>query len=231
MSARPRVVVSWSTGKDAAWALHQLRRAGTVDVVGLFTSVVPTFGRVSMHGVRAELARAQADASGLPLIECDLPWPCSNEEYERRTVETLVRIRRAWDATHVAFGDLFLADVRAYRERLLATGDLTPLFPLWGRTTSALAAEMVASGVRAHVVCVDPTRLDRSLAGRVIDAAFLAALPSDVDPCGERGEFHTFVSDGPMFARPVSVAAGEVAERDGFVYADLLSPITVAAGG
>ena len=231
MRPRPRVVVSWSTGKDAAWALHELRSAGQVEVVGLFTSIVPAFGRVSMHGVRTELARAQADAAGLPLIEAELPWPCSNEIYERSTVQALAGIRRNWSATHVAYGDLFLTDVRAYRERLLESTGLTPLFPLWGRDTLRLAAQMVAGGVRAHVVCLDPTRVDRSLAGQVINPSFLAGLPPDVDPCGERGEFHTFVSEGPMFLHPLAVESGVVTEREGFVYADLLPRTAVAAGG
>jgi len=231
MMPRPRVVVSWSTGKDAAWALHELRSAGQVEVVGLFTSIVPAFGRVSMHGVRTELARAQANAAGLPLIEAELPWPCSNEIYERNTVQALAGIRRNWSATHVAYGDLFLTDVRAYRERLLESTGLTPLFPLWGRDTLRLAAQMVAGGVRAHVVCLDPTRLDRSLAGQVINPSFLAVLPPDVDPCGERGEFHTFVSEGPMFLHPLAVESGVVTEREGFVYADLLPRTEVAAGG
>ena len=231
MTPRARVVVSWSTGKDAAWTLHELRRAGEVEVVGLFTSVVPAFGRVSMHGVRVELARAQAEAAGLPLVEAALPWPCSNEIYERVTVEALRKLAVEWGATHIAFGDLFLADVRAYRERLLESTGLTPMFPLWGRDTARLAARMVAGGVRAHVVCVDPTRLDGAVAGRIIDAGFLAALPSEVDPCGERGEFHTFVSQGPMFMHPVAVEPGIVTERDAFVYADLVPATGVAAGG
>jgi uncharacterized protein (TIGR00290 family) len=231
MTQRPRVVVSWSTGKDAAWTLHELRRAGDVDVVALLTSVVPAFGRVSMHGVRTELARAQAEAAALPLIEGELPWPCSNEIYERNTVEMLGRIRRNWGATHVAYGDLFLADVRAYRERLLESTGLTPLFPLWGRDTLRLAAGMVAGGVRAHIVCVDPKRLDRTLAGQVINANLLAALPADTDPCGERGEFHTFVSEGPMFTHAIGVAPGIVTEREGFVYADLVPATDMVPGG
>ncbi|HEU5169561.1 MAG TPA: DUF1289 domain-containing protein [Gemmatimonadales bacterium] len=222
MSGRPRVVVSWSSGKDAAWALYELQRGAEVDVVGLVTSVVPEFGRVSMHGVRAELARMQAAAAGLPLAEVPLPWPCSNEVYEERTLDALERLRRDRAVTHVAFGDLFLEDVRAYRERLLSGSGLAPLFPLWGRDTTALLAELLRAGVRAHIVCLDPARLPRELAGRPIDASLAARLPADVDRCGERGEFHTFVSAGPMFARAIAVRAGPVIERDGFVYADLL---------
>jgi uncharacterized protein (TIGR00290 family) len=231
MTHRPRVVVSWSTGKDAAWTLQELRRAGEVDVVGLFTSIVEEFGRVSMHGVRTELARAQAAAAGLPLAESEMPWPCSNEIYQRVTLEALARLREEWGVTHLAFGDLFLADVRAYREQLLAPTGLIPIFPLWGRDTRQLAAQMVAGGVRAHVVCLDPARLDASVAGRVIDAGFLAALPANVDPCGERGEFHTFVSDGPMFMHRVAVEPGIVTQREGFVYADLVPPTPVGARG
>lgn len=229
MTARARVAVSWSTGKDAAWALHELRRSADVEVVGLFTSVVPAFGRVSMHGVRTDLARAQATVAGLPLAESEMPWPCSNEIYQWVTLEALAGLRRDWGVTHVAFGDLFLADVRAYRERLLAPTGLIPVFPLWGRDTMRLAAQMVAAGVSAHVVCLDPARLHPSAAGRVIDASFLAALPPDVDPCGERGEFHTFVSDGPMFVHPVAVESGIVTEREGFVYADLVPAVAVGA--
>ncbi|MGH7630889.1 MAG: ATP-binding protein [Gemmatimonadales bacterium] len=224
-------MLSWSTGKDAAWTLHELRLDPSVEVVGLLTSVVPAFGRVSMHGVRVELARAQAAAAGVPLVESALPWPCSNEIYERVTREALARVACDWGVTHVAFGDLFLADVRAYRERLLGSAGLEPMFPLWGRDTRRLAAQMVGAGVRAHIACLDPARLDRALAGAVIDAGFLAALPPEVDPCGERGEFHTFVSDGPMFLHPVAVEPGVVTERDGFVYADLLPGTPVMAGG
>jgi uncharacterized protein (TIGR00290 family) len=217
-----RVALSWSGGKDAAWALHRLRITPGLQVSALITTVVPEFGRVAMHGVRVELVAAQARAAELPLVEVPLPWPCSNDEYERRTLEALAALRDERGVTHVAFGDLFLEDVRAYRERMLAGSGLTPLFPIWLEPTRALADEMLASGVEARVVCLDPTRVDRHLAGRQLDSALLAGLPEDVDPCGERGEFHTFVTAGPMLNTTVAVVPGEIVEREGFVYADLV---------
>ncbi|MGE5184352.1 MAG: ATP-binding protein [Acidobacteriota bacterium] len=219
--ARPKALVSWSSGKDAAHALAEVRRAGELDVVGLVTTVNAAFERVAMHGVRRALLARQAAACGLPLHEIELPWPCPNEAYERALAAALVRAR-ADGVTHVVFGDLFLEDIRAYREAQLAALGLTCVFPLWGRDTRALADAMVASGLRAYLACVDPRQLDRAFAGRVFDAALLRELPPHVDPCGERGEFHTFATDGPMFAHPVAIVAGEVVERDGFVFADLL---------
>jgi uncharacterized protein (TIGR00290 family) len=219
---RARVALSWSGGKDAAWALHRLRGTPGLEVSVLVTTVVPEFGRVAMHGVRVELVAAQAQAAGLPLVEVPLPWPCSNDEYERRTLEALASLRAEQRVSHVAFGDLFLEDVRAYRERMLAGSGLTPLFPIWLEPTRALAAEMLASGVKARVVCLDPARINRRLAGRQLDSALLAGLPEGVDPCGERGEFHTFVTAGPMLNTEVPVTPGEVVEREGFVYADLI---------
>jgi uncharacterized protein (TIGR00290 family) len=219
---RARVALSWSGGKDAAWALHRLRAAAGLEVSALITTVVPEFGRVAMHGVRVELVAAQARAAGVPLVEVPLPWPCGNDEYERRTLEALAALRKDRGVSHVAFGDLFLEDVRAYRERMLASSGLTPLFPLWLQPTRALADEMLASGVEARVVCLDPHRVNRELAGRQLDSALLASLPDDVDPCGERGEFHTFVTAGPMLRTPVAVVPGEIVEREGFVYADLV---------
>jgi uncharacterized protein (TIGR00290 family) len=223
MCAEPaRVALSWSGGKDAAWALHQLRTISGLQVSALVTTVVPEFGRVAMHGVRVELVAAQARAAELPLVEVPLPWPCSNDEYERRTLAALAALHDQHGVSHVAFGDLFLEDVRAFRERLLAGTGLTPIFPLWGKPTRALADEMLASGLEARVVCLDPRRVDRGLAGRQLDATLLDRLPEDVDPCGERGEFHTFVTAGPMFNTPVVVIPGEIVEREGFVYADLI---------
>lgn len=185
------------------------------------TTVNATFDRVAMHAVRSELLRQQADAVGLPLKTILIPWPCSNAEYEA-AVRPVVN-----DAVHsgvsaMAFGDLFLEDVRAYRERMLNGTGLTPLFPLWGRPTAELAAEMLAGGLKARLTCVDPKVLPRKFAGRAFDTELLTDLPADVDPCGERGEFHTFVTDGPMFHRPVACQPGEIVERDGFVFADLL---------
>lgn len=218
---RPKTLLSWSSGKDAAYALHRLRTGGEVEVVGLLTTVNQAFDRVAMHGVREALLEAQAEAVGLPLWKVPLPWPCSNEAYEAAMAGACARAA-AEGISEVAFGDLFLEDVRAYREARLAGTGLAPAFPLWGADTAELAREMVASGLKATLACVDSRVLDPGLAGRAFDAGLLAELPPGVDPCGERGEFHTFVWDGPMFARPVPVAAGEVVARDGFVFADLV---------
>lgn len=217
-----RVLLSWSTGKDAAWALHSLRRQD-VEVVGLLTTLNQVANRVSMHSVRRALAEAQADSAGLPLRVVELPWPCSNEAYEAR-MQAALKAADAERVTHVAFGDLFLEDVRAYRERQLDGTRLKPLFPLWhppGGTT-ALAREILESGLQAVVTCIDPAQIPASFAGRSYDQAFLEDLPGEADPCGERGEFHTFCHDGPMFRRPVPVSMGEQVERDGFYYADVL---------
>jgi uncharacterized protein (TIGR00290 family) len=215
-------LISWSGGKDAAWALHALRRAGEAEVAGLVTAVVPSFGRTAMHGVRTELVRTQARVAGLPLLEIPLPWPCPNDRYETAFLAGLRSARERWGVTQVAFGDLFLTDIRAYRERLLDGTGFEPLFPLWDLPTDALLAMMLAYGMRARIVCVDPAILDRRFAGRELDAALVAELPTGVDPCGERGEFHTFVTAGPMLSDRVAVEPGEVVERDGFVYADLV---------
>jgi len=220
--AKPRALLSWSSGKDAAWALHTLRRGGEVEVVGLLTTLNAAFDRVAMHAVRRALLEAQAEAAGLPLRAVPLPWPCSNAEYEAAMAGALAEAREEWGVTHIAFGDLFLEEVRTYRERQLTGTGLTPLFPLWGKPTRALAQEMIAGGLGARLTCVDPKRLPFDLAGRAFDAALLHDLPPGVDPCGEAGEFHTFAHAGPMFARPIPVTVGEVVTRDGFVFADLL---------
>lgn len=220
-SARPKVAVAWSSGKDAALTLHRLRSGGEYEVAGLLTTVSSAYGRVAMHGVRTSLLDRQAAALGLPLTRVEIPTPCSNAEYDAR-MALAVRSLRAEGVGHLAFGDLFLEEVRAYREERLASTGITPVFPLWGADTRALAEEMLRLGIEAHVVCLDPRVLPRSFAGRRFDRAFLEDLPPGVDPCGERGEFHTFVSAGPMFARPIAVRRGEVVERDGFVFADLL---------
>jgi uncharacterized protein (TIGR00290 family) len=219
----PKVLLSWSSGKDSAWALHVLRQRGEVKVVGLVTTLNEAFGRVAMHGVRAELVRAQADAAGLPLWDVSLPWPCSNDEYETR-MRAVVEKARSAGVTAFAFGDLFLADIRAYRERQLAGTGLEPLFPIWGtpEDTPALARTMVAAGLRATLACVDPRQLDPRFAGREFDGELLAHLPPGVDPCGENGEFHTFCHAGPVFARPIPVRVGDVVEREAFWFADLL---------
>ncbi|MHB8717459.1 MAG: Dph6-related ATP pyrophosphatase [Candidatus Dormibacteria bacterium] len=227
MSARCRTLLSWSSGKDSAFALAELRRDPDVDVVGLLTTINAVAERVAMHGVRRELLERQAEAVGLPLWTVPLPWPCPNEAYAAAMSDALLRARGE-GITHMAFGDLFLADIRAYREDNLAGTGITPVFPLWGRDTGGLARQMVAAGQRAIVVCVDPAQLHRGWAGRQFDTRFLDELPAPCDPCGENGEFHTFAWDGPAFAHPVEVRAGEVVDRDGFTFADLL-PLTAAA--
>ena len=216
-----KILLSWSSGKDSAWTLHVLRRDRIGEVAGLLTSTNETAGRVSMHGVREEILRAQADAAGLPLYMVPLPWPCTNAIYEARMAEVVQRVV-AEGFTHVAFGDLFLEGVRSYREDNLRGTGLTPLFPLWGQATPALAREMIAGGLKARIATLDPKVMRRELIGAEYDEALLARLPPTVDPCGERGEFHTCVLDGPMFSTPVEITTGEVVEREGFVYGDLL---------
>jgi uncharacterized protein (TIGR00290 family) len=217
--APKKCLLSWSSGKDSAWALHALRRAD-VPVVGLLTTINQAFDRVAMHAVRRDLLDAQARSIGIPLWPVPLPWPCSNEDYER-IMGDVCRQAKAEGIECVAFGDLFLPEVRAYRERQLEGTGLTPLFPLWGLPTDALAQEMLAGGLQARITCVDPKLLPPAFAGREFDQAFLADLPAGVDPCGEKGEFHTFAYGGPMFREPIPIASGEVVERDGFVFADL----------
>ncbi|HEX9048949.1 MAG TPA: hypothetical protein VF841_00280 [Anaeromyxobacter sp.] len=220
--SRPRALVAWSSGKDSAWALHEVRRAGALDVVGLLTTVTSEFGRVSMHAVREALLDLQAESLRLPCRKVRIPWPCPNERYEAEMAAALAEARAA-GVTRIVFGDLFLEDVRSYRVEKLAGTGIDPVFPLWGRDTARLAREMIAGGLRATLTCVDPRQLDPSFAGRAFDAALLDGLPPGVDPCGERGEFHTFCWTGPMFARPIAVANGEIVTREGFVFADLRS--------
>jgi uncharacterized protein (TIGR00290 family) len=214
-----RVLLSWSSGKDSAWTLHVLRRDPSVELCGLLTTLNTEFDRVAMHGVRRTVLEAQAAAAGLPLWVVPLPWPCSNEIYEQRMAEVC---RRAIDERiqAVAFGDLFLEEVRAYRERQLAPTGLEPLFPLWQIPTGALAREMIAAGLRARLTCIDMKQLSASFAGREFDADLLRDFPLGTDPCGERGEFHTCVYAGPMFSAPLSLEPGEIVNRDGFMFAD-----------
>jgi uncharacterized protein (TIGR00290 family) len=214
-----KLLLAWSSGKDSAWALHQLRQSG-VHPSALFTTLNQAADRVAMHAVRRQLLVAQAAEAAVPLWTVDLPWPCTNEDYEVRMREVCRRaVAEGFD--RVAFGDLFLPDVRAYRERQLQGSGLTPVFPLWGLPTPQLARDMIREGLRARLTCLDPKLLARDFAGCEFDAAFLDGLPPGVDPCGENGEFHTFAYDGPMFTRPIPVAAGEVRESEGFVFADL----------
>lgn len=215
-----RVALSWSSGKDSAWSLHLLRQDPEIEIVALITTLNEQFDRVAMHAVRRQLLESQAESAGLPLWTVPLPWPCSNQQYEARMRDLCARaVSEGVEA--VAFGDLFLADIRAYREKQLAGTGLEPLFPVWLLPTRELAAEMIGSGVRARITCVDPKSLAREFAGRDFDSGFLAELPPTVDPCGENGEFHTFVYDGPMFRHPIPFQEGEVVDRDGFVFADL----------
>jgi uncharacterized protein (TIGR00290 family) len=223
--ARRRILLSWSGGKDSAWALHLLRLENKYEVVALLTTINEKFRRVAIHGFREELLDQQAESVGLPLWKVDLPFPCTNADYESRMAQVCARAA-AEGLYGIAFGDLFLEDIRAYRIEKLAGIGLEPIFPVWtpdlGITTKALAEQMIAAGLCAHLTCVDPRHLNPSFAGRTFDADLLADLPAGVDPCGERGEFHSFAFAGPMFSRTVPVIPGETVERDNFIYADLL---------
>jgi uncharacterized protein (TIGR00290 family) len=216
----PKALIAWSSGKDSAWALHEVRQRGEVEVVGALTTVTETFDRVSMHGVREALLSAQLDAAGLAPVRVPIPYPCPNEVYEARMAAALTEARAA-GVTQVIFGDLFLEDVRRYREDKLAGTGITPQFPLWQRPTAALARAMIEAGVEAWLACVDLKQLPKAFAGRRLDHALLAELPGDADPCGEKGEFHTFVAAGPMLSCRIPVALGEIVEREGFAFADL----------
>jgi iron complex transport system substrate-binding protein len=222
-----RTLLSWSTGKDSAWSLHVLRQRLDVELVGLVTTINSAFDRVAMHGVRRVLAEAQAEAAGLPLHVLEIPHPCPNADYER-IMGTFVKQAAAAGVAAMAFGDLFLEDIRRYREARLAGTGITPLFPLWGSETGKLARDMIAGGLEAYVTCVDPKKLPARLAGRRFDAALLAELPAGVDPCAENGEFHTFACAGPMFRTPIPVETGNVLTRDGFVFCDLVPSAAVA---
>ncbi len=218
---RPKAVLSFSSGKDCAMALHVVRQAGEMDVVAALCTTNEAFDRVAMHGTRNALLRAQVAAMGLDLIEVPLPWPCSNEAYEARMTAAMAQVR-ATGATQMIFGDLFLPDVRAYREEKLAGTGVAPVFPLWGIPTDRLARQMIADGFEAYLVSVDPRKLPASFAGRRFDESLLADLPEGIDPCGENGEFHTAVVAGPIFSAPIPVRPGAVVTRDGFVFADLV---------
>ena len=219
----PKAWIAWSSGKDSAWALHVLQQSGDVEIVGLLTTITQAFGRVSMHGVRETLLDAQAEALGLPLHRVHIPTPCTDELYDAAMRAALEQARTE-GVTQVVFGDVSLADVRAYREARLREVGMVARFPLWMRDTASLAREMIGGGLRAFLTCIDPRKVPREMAGRAYDETLLASLPEAVDPCGENGEFHTFLWDGPMFATPIDVRLGETVERDGFLFTDLLLP-------
>jgi uncharacterized protein (TIGR00290 family) len=214
-----RVLLSWSSGKDSAWAHHLLRNDPSIEVCALVTTLNEQFDRVAMHGTRRSVLEAQAAAANLPLWIVPLPWPCSNEIYEQKMAEVCRRaVAEKIDA--VAFGDLFLADIRAYREKQLNGTGLEPLFPVWQIPTGALAQQMISAGLRARLSCVDTKQLSAEFAGREFDTELLRDLPPSADPCGERGEFHSCVYAGPMFSAPLPLETGEVVDRDGFAFAD-----------
>lgn len=216
-----KVVLSWSSGKDSAWTLHLLRQRSDIQIAALVTTFNSAANRVAMHAVRRVLVEAQAERTGLPLWAVELPWPCSNLEYEKR-MRVVCQRAKAAGITAFAFGDLFLTDIRAYRVRQLHGTGLKPLFPVWQIPTAQLSRDMIAAGLKAKITCVDPSKIAKSLAGSDYDMPLLEALPPEIDPCGENGEFHTFVYDAPVFSRPIAVRTGEVVERDGFVFVDLL---------
>lgn len=221
--SKPRAWLCWSSGKDSAWALHVTRRQGDAEIIGLLTVITEPYCRVSMHGVREQILAAQAQAAGLPLVRVAIPARCSNEVYGQ-AMGRAVEQAKCQGVSEMIFGDLYLEDVRAYREAQLAGSGISPRFPLWGRPTAELAGEMIAAGLVARVTCLDPTKVPRELAGEVFDESLLERLPDEVDPCAEQGEFHTCVSAGPMFAQPIPMRTGEIVERDGFVFADLTLP-------
>lgn len=220
-AGKPKILLAWSSGKDSSWALHRLRHEARYEIAGLLTTLNSAFNRVAMHSTRRALVELQAKAAGVPLVTVPLPWPCSNIEYER-IMKDVHADAVSRGVTGIAFGDLFLADIRAYRERQLQGTGLEPIFPLWQLPTPQLAREMIAGGLRAKLVCVDPKKLSPEFAGRDFDHQLLEDLPAEVDPCGENGEFHSFVYDGPMFDRAIPVATGERLERDGFWFCDVM---------
>ncbi|HXY75490.1 MAG TPA: hypothetical protein VEH54_01150 [Steroidobacteraceae bacterium] len=217
----PRAYVSWSSGKDSAFALHEARRLGLAEIVGVLTTINEEYDRVAMHGVRSALLDRQIAALDLPCIKVPLPHPCPNALYESRMADACAEIKRQ-GVRHIVFGDLFLEDIRAYREEQLAALGMEGLFPLWKRDTRALADSMIAGGLIAYIACLDPRRLARRFAGRRFDGTLLSELPASVDPCGENGEFHTVITAGPMLRAPIPVTIGDTIEREGFVFTDVV---------
>jgi uncharacterized protein (TIGR00290 family) len=228
--SRPKALISWSSGKDSAFALHEVRRASEFEIVGALTTVTETFERVAIHGVRQEILRAQCAAAGLLQRVVPIPYPCPNEIYEARIGEAVAQAV-ADGVSHMIFGDLYLADIRAYREQKLAGTGITPVFPLWQRPTRELAQAMIASGLEAYIATVDMKMLPAEFAGRKFNAQLLADLPDGIDPCGENGEFHTCVVAGPMFSRRLALTTGERVQRDGYAYCDLVMESTHLEGG
>lgn len=217
----PDAFVSWSSGKDSAYALYEAERLGLARIAGVLTTINEVYDRVAMHGVRCTLLDRQIAALDLPCIKVALPNPCPNEVYEARMAEACDRVKTQ-GIRRIVFGDLFLEDIRAYRIEKLAAAGMEPVFPLWKRDTAILARQMIASGVMAHISCLDPRKIPREFAGRAFDEGLLGDLPAGIDPCGENGEFHTVVSAGPMFSAPIGVSIGETVERDGFVFTDVV---------
>ena len=217
---KKKTLMSWSSGKDSAWALYKLQQDPEIELLGLFCTVNSEFDRVAMHGVRVELLRMQAQSIGLPLDIIELPWPCSNQDYEQ-VMAVFTAEAKSKNIDHFAFGDLFLEDVRDYRVEKLAGSGIEPIFPLWGLSTDRLARQMIRSGLRTLVTCIDPKQLAQSFVGVEFDDEFLASLPATVDPCGENGEFHSFVFDGPMFKQKIDISVADIALRDGFLFADI----------
>ena len=216
-----KTLLSWSSGKDSAWALYRLQQDPEIEVVGLFCTVNQKFDRVAMHGVRRELLELQAERVDLPLEVIAIPYPCSNNEYEVRMAKFIDQVK-VENIDSCAFGDLYLDDVRQYRESNLKDTGITPIFPLWGKSTAELSREMINNGLRAIVTCVDPKRMPEYFVGREYNKSFLEDIPGEIDPCGENGEFHSFAFEGPMFREPIKVSAGEIVHRDGFVFSELL---------
>ena len=219
--SKKKVLLSWSSGKDSAWALHKLQSQDQYDIIGLFTTINQAFNRVAMHAVRMELLQQQARAVGLPLHIIEIPYPCTNEEYASR-MESFVGKAKLLDVDYFAFGDLYLEDIRQYREERLADTGIKALFPLWQIPTVDLSREMINNGLKARLTCIDPKILDKQFAGQDYGQDLLESLPEEVDPCGENGEFHSFAYDGPMFKQAITIETGVIEERDGFVFADLI---------